>query len=120
MSADNNGLLLLKAIKNITYHHQSQKYTLHNVFDAKKRFFAQHQGSRMATNKFFTQFMNNVEDVEHNGRNVWRDTGVNDMILMDMTKAEMSARQLKMMKTDVRERLVATAFKLYEDSASGR
>jgi hypothetical protein len=91
MSEDNNGLSLLKAINNITYNHQSQKYTLHNVFETKKRFFTKHQDRRMASNKFFTQSMNNIEVFEHNGGNVWSDKGAEDTILtkMDTTKANL-------------------------------
>jgi hypothetical protein len=117
MSEDNDRLLLLKAIKNITYHHQNQKYTPHNVFEAKKRFFMQHQGSRMATKEIFTQFMNNMEVIKHNSGNAWQYKGVEDMILgaMDTTKTEMSAGQLKLLNTDVRERFLATAFVLSTD-----
>ena len=39
MSAENDGLLLLKTIKNITYRFQSQKYAPHSLFEAKKRFY---------------------------------------------------------------------------------
>ena len=117
MSANNDGLALLKAIKNITFHHQSQKYTPHNVFEAKRRFYTQCQGSRLATNEFFMQFMNNVEVVEHSGGNVWSDKGVEEMILAETntTKAAMSAAQLRSFYADVRERSLATAFILSAD-----
>jgi hypothetical protein len=42
MSSENDGLLLLKTIKNITYHYQSQKYVPHSLFESKKRFYTQH------------------------------------------------------------------------------
>lgn len=36
MSAAGDGMLLLKAIKNITYHFQSQKYVPHSLYESKK------------------------------------------------------------------------------------
>jgi hypothetical protein len=46
MSTENDGLLLLKTIKNITYRYQSQKYCPHSLFESKKRFFMQSQGAQ--------------------------------------------------------------------------
>ena len=113
MSSTNDGLLLIKAIKNINYHHQSQKYIPHSIFEAKKRFYTQFQGAKMSTNDYFNQFMNTVDVISHSGGSVWNDKGVETVVLSDMNeqdKAKMSAAQLKNLAEEVEQRTLAVAF----------
>ena len=118
MSNENDGLLLLKTIKNITYHHQSQKYVPHSLFEAKKRFYTQSQG-KLPTADFHTQFMNLVAVVKHcGGSAAWDDIGVEEMILRDKgktSKVGMTKAEMKALSEDVEQRSLAVAFILCSD-----
>ena len=67
-------------------------------------------GKQVSYKRFFLQFMNNVEVVEHSGGNVWADNEVEEMILAETntTKAAMSAAQLRSFYADIREQSLAT------------
>lgn len=117
MSNENDGLLLLKTIKNVTYQHQSQKYVPHSLFEAKKRYFMQLQG-KLPTADFHTQFLNSVAVIKHCGGNVWEDNGVEEMILRETGKTNkvgMTKAEMKVLAKDVEQRSLAVAFILCSD-----
>ena len=118
MSTTNDGLLLIKAIKNINYHHQSHKYTPHSIFEAKKRFYIQFQEAKVSTNDYFKQFMNTVKVIGHSGGSVWNDKGIKAIVLKDMKKTSITAMdeaEKKTFENDVKERTLAVAFLLSAD-----
>ncbi|KAI2492174.1 hypothetical protein MHU86_22370 [Fragilaria crotonensis] len=117
MSNENDGLLLLKTIKNVTYQHQSQKYVPHSLFEAKKRYIMQLQG-KLPTADFHTQFLNSVAVIKHCRGNVWEDNGVEEMILRETGKTNkvgMTKAEMKVLAEDVEQRSLAVAFILCSD-----
>ena len=115
MSAENDGLLLIKTIKNITYQYQSQKYVPHSLFEAKKRYYMQYQGRTTTVQQFHVQFLNTVDVVKHSGGNIADDVGVEKMILGNRDKEKMTKAELKALASDVEERSLAVAFMLTAD-----
>ena len=115
MSADNDGLLLLRTIKNITYRFQSQKYSPHSLFESKKRFYTQFQGRIMTTQQYHIQFQNTVDVIKHSGGNIGDDHGVEEMIIGTRDKATMTPGEKKTLSEDVEQRILATAFILCAD-----
>jgi hypothetical protein len=118
MSAENDGLLLIKTIKNITYRYQSQKYIPHSLFESKKRFYTQYQGAKLSTADYYTQFLNSIAVIRHSGGNIWNDEGVETMILAEMKKENkdgMTDIEKKTIADDVEERSMAVAFILGSD-----
>jgi hypothetical protein len=112
MSNENDGLLLLKTIKNITYRYQSQKYVPDSLFESKKRFYMQSQG-KLSTAEYHTQFMNLVAVIKHCGGSTWDDVGVEEMILRNegkTSKVGMTKAEMKALAEDVEQRSLAVAF----------
>jgi hypothetical protein len=54
--ASGDGLKLLKAIKGIAFHFQSQKYLPHSLYESKRRFYQCHQGEFMSTQALLEHF----------------------------------------------------------------
>ena len=117
MSAENDGLLLLKTIKNITYRYQSQKYCPHSLFESKKRFFTQSQGRTMTTQQYHIQFQNTVDVIKHSGGNIGDDLGVEQMVLADKKKEKgsMTGAEKIALADEVEQRTLAVAFILCSD-----
>jgi hypothetical protein len=115
MSDENNGLLLLKTIKNITYRYQSQKYIPHSLFESKKRFYTQFQGRTMTTQQYHVQFQNAVDVIKHSGGNIGDDLGVEQMVLGTRDKDSLTAAEKRNLADDVEQRSLAVAFILCAD-----
>ena len=60
MSTTGDGLMLLRATKDITYNLQSQKYLPHLLYESKSRFYTLFQGRTTTTQAYLEQFQNIV------------------------------------------------------------
>jgi hypothetical protein len=113
LSADGDGIGLLKAIKTIAYNFESQKYLVHALHEAKRRFYNTIQRG-VTVQVYFEQFNNNVEVVEHCGGSLGNDTGIGKMVMDDYgwTAGSLDASQTATLRTEVKDRYLATAFLL--------
>jgi hypothetical protein len=57
----NDGIELLKIIKQEAYNFQSQKYLAHAVHEEKQRFFMLNQGPQSTVQEYLEQWMNHVD-----------------------------------------------------------
>ena len=62
-----DALGLLKAIKQITFNFESQKFEPHTISDAMKQFYAFKQGQQTTTQSYLEEFTNNVDVVTYCG-----------------------------------------------------
>ena len=62
-----DALGLLKAIKQITFNFESQKFEPHAISDAMKQFYAFKQGQQTTTQSYLKEFTNNVDVVTYCG-----------------------------------------------------
>ena len=76
ISATGDGMTLLKAIKNVAYQFQSQKYLPHSIYETKKRFYAFFQGRTVTTQLYYEKFQNMVNVIRETGKNISDDSGV--------------------------------------------
>jgi hypothetical protein len=67
MSLTGDGIGLLKAIKDIVFNFQSQKYLPHALHESTRRFYLCQQARHVTTAMYLEQFQNVVDVVEHSG-----------------------------------------------------
>ena len=60
MSTTGDGIMLLRAIKDITYNFQSQKHLPHSLYESKHRFYTLFQGRTTTTQAYLEQFQNMI------------------------------------------------------------
>ena len=113
-----NGLdLLIMMIKNIAYAFQSQNYPGKCLHEAKKRYFNLAQSGTITLKEHPTVFNNLVDVLEHSGGNIDEDIGMERYVLGGRDKNTMSPKELRVLKNDVRNRLLGTAFMMACDRA---
>jgi hypothetical protein len=76
ISANNDGIELLKTIKQVSYNFQSQKYLPHAVHEAKRRFFLLNQGRQSTVLEYLEQWMNHVDVIKLVNANIAPDEGI--------------------------------------------
>jgi hypothetical protein len=74
--ADLDRIELLKGIKAIVFHFQSQKFKCHGLHEAKKRFLGCYQRQGMTMVAYLESFHNIVNVVEHCGGDIGTDSGI--------------------------------------------
>jgi Zinc knuckle len=79
-SNDNDGVELLKLVKQISFNFQSQKYLHQAVHEAKRRFYTQYQGKTMTAQEYLEQFNNHVDVLKHVGAVIGPDTSIVNFI----------------------------------------
>ena len=67
MAAEGDGLALIKAIKNVAFNFQSQKYLPHSLHESKRRFYLSQQGKHSTTQAYLEQFQNAVDVIGYSG-----------------------------------------------------
>ena len=70
MAAEGDGLALIKAIKNVVFNFQSQKYLPHSLHESKRRFYLSQQGKHSTTQAYLEQFQNAVDVIGHSGGSI--------------------------------------------------
>jgi hypothetical protein len=74
--ATNDGIELLKAIKQVSFNFQSQKYLPHAVHEAKRRFSLMSQGRQSTVQEYLEQWMNHVDVIKLVEANIAPDEGI--------------------------------------------
>ena len=103
VARDNDGIELLKLIKDIAFNFSSQKYLPQAIHEAKRRFFLQFQGRQLNVKDYLEQFMNHVSVLDHIGANVVNDSGILDMVAKGTPVTDAH-------RTEAREQYFASAF----------
>jgi hypothetical protein len=86
MSTTGDGLMLLRANKDITYNFQSQKYLLHLLYESKRRFYMLFQGRTTTSQAYLEQFQNMIDVIQRSGGSIGEDSGVEKIILGEKSK----------------------------------
>ena len=117
MSTTGDGLMLLRAIKDITYNFQSQKYLPHLLYESKRRFYILFQGRTTATQAYLEQSQNMIDVIQHSGGIIGEDSGVEKMILGKKSKDNLSEAELIDLKEEINKQgqSMAVAFLLGVD-----
>ena len=86
ISSAGDGLSLLKAIKDMAYNFQSQKYLPHSLHESNRRIYLCAQGWFATTQVCLEQFQNLVDVIEHSGRSVRHDPGIKKILATEQGK----------------------------------
>ena len=113
ISDNSDSLALLKAIKKVSFHYESQKFGPQAMHESLIAFYNCKQDSRMTTDAYLEVFNNTVAIVEYCGgtigtsieleRAMGRERGINDILTLD----DDERRELQ---ADAQERFLAVAF----------
>jgi hypothetical protein len=76
ISTTADGLGLLRALKGVAYHFQSQKYLSHALHESMKRYYNCTQGKFATTQAYLENFQNMVDVVIHTGGEVAGHPGI--------------------------------------------
>jgi hypothetical protein len=118
ITAGGDGLALLKAIKDLVYNFQSQKYLPHALHESKRRFYLCAQSKFATTSTYLEQFQNTVDDIEHSGGTIGKDPGIMNSLAakkgVDIGNMEPDA--LNDLAEEAQEQYLAVAFLLSADN----
>jgi hypothetical protein len=112
-SATYDGIGLLKAIKDVVFNFQSQKYLPHALHESTRRFYLCQQARHVTTTTYLEQFQNVVDVVEHSGGGVGHHPGIVKQIAQEKGKAVGAVTEEE--KKEAQERYLAVAFILGSD-----
>jgi hypothetical protein len=117
ISINADGLGLLKAIKDLVYNFQSQKYLPHALHESKRRFYFCTQGRTTTISAYLEQFQNVVDVIEHSGGSVGNDPGILAALAAEKKQAiaEMSTADKESLRKEAQEQYLAVAFLLSSD-----
>jgi len=79
-----NGIVLLKILKGISFHFQSQKYPCHSIHEAIKLFYNCSQGRFETTQAYMEHFQKLMDVVIQSGGSINGHTGIEDAIIKEM------------------------------------
>eukprot|EP00978_Attheya_sp_CCMP212_P022804 scaffold68590_cov31-Attheya_sp.AAC.1 len=119
LSANDDGLGLLKTIKDIVFDFQSQKYIFHALHVAIRRAFFLVQGKHMTTQAYMDMFQNVINVVDHTGGSFGVTTSGDKYAALQLHGTELEfitdEDDLANVKKVAREMYLATAFLLGAD-----
>jgi hypothetical protein len=117
LTTGGDGLALLKAIKDLVYTFQSQKYLPHALHELKRRFYFCVQGRYMMTSTYMEQFQNIIEVIEHSGGSIGNDPGILEALADAQNEVieNLSTDKLINLKKEAKEQYLAVAFLLSAD-----
>ena len=117
LTTKGDGLALLKAIKNLVYNFQSQKYLSQALHESTRRFYFCAQGRHTTTSEYMEKFQNMVDVIEHSGGSVGHQPGILEEVAdgkkIDLKTA--SNDDIAELKKTAQEQYLATAFLLSSD-----
>ena len=108
----------MKAVKDMAYNFQSQKYLPHSLHESKRRFYLCAQGQFVTTQACLEQFQNLVDVIEHSGGSIRHDKGIEKIIATERGKnlSTMTSSMKEELKRDAQGRyLVIACFLLGAD-----
>jgi hypothetical protein len=117
LTKNKDGLGLLKAIKDLVYNFQSQKYLPHALHESKRRFYFCVQGRHTTTSAYLEQFQNVVDVIGHSGGSIGDDPGILEALATkrSLDTSVLSATELAALQKDAQGQYLATAFILSSD-----
>ena len=117
LSATNDGLGLLKAIKATTYQFEGRQYPPHALHTAKRRFFMCYQSRTTTTASHYETFRNMLEVINHSGGSLGCDEATKKLIIKEenLNWDSMTNEEMTRVETTANERYLATAFLLSSD-----
>lgn len=112
MNNERDGLGLLKAIRDIVYNFQSQKYLPQALHESKRRFYFCVQGKHMSTVKYMETFQNVIDVIEHSGGTVGNEPGIVEGIAahQGLDMATVDSDQEAALNQAARQHYLAVAF----------
>jgi Reverse transcriptase (RNA-dependent DNA polymerase)/Zinc knuckle len=105
---------LLKNIKDITHNFQSEKFRMHALHEAKRRFYVFYQDRTSSVQTYLEKFRNMVGVIEHCGGGVIADSLVAETLTADDI-ANLTAERHKDIVNATKEKYLACAFLLSSD-----
>jgi hypothetical protein len=117
LTTQGDGLALLKAIKDLVYNFQSQKYLPHALHESKRRFYFCTQGKHMTASMYLEQFQNIVDVIEHSGGSIGNDPGVLQALAEAKNEdvSQLTTDEIIDLKKQAQEQYLAVAFLLSAD-----
>jgi len=117
MSATGDGLGLLRAIKDMSFNFQSQKYVGQSLVEAKRTFFKFYQSKTSTTRAYLDSFQSLVDVIEHCGGTIGEEPGLERYIATEagLDILKLTPVQAAAIKKASKERFLATAFMLGAD-----
>jgi hypothetical protein len=112
-SAAYDGIGLLKAIKDVVFNFQSQKYLPHALHESTRRFYLCQQARHVTTTAYLEQFQNVVDVVEHSGGGIGHHPGIVKQVAHE--KGKTMATVTEEDRKEAQERYLAVAFVLGSD-----
>lgn len=113
MSVTGDGIGLLKAIKDIVFNFQSQKYLPHALHESAHRFYLCQQSKYATTATYLEQFQNIIDVVEHSGGSIGHHPGILNQVALE--KGKEVDKMTEEDKKEAQERYLAVAFVLGSD-----
>jgi hypothetical protein len=103
---------LLRNIKDAAFSFQSEKYKVHALHEAKRRFYSLYQDRNMTVQAYMEKFKNQVDVIEHCGGSVYEESLLADALegIINPTEADRSEAKLI-----AKEQYMACAFILSSD-----
>jgi hypothetical protein len=117
LTTEGDGLSLLKAIKDLVYNFQSQKYLPHALHESKRRFYFCTQGRHMTASMYLEQFQNIVDVIEHSGGSIRNDPGVLQALAEAKNEnvSQLTTDEIIELKRQAQEQYLAVTFLLSAD-----
>jgi hypothetical protein len=117
LTLNGDGLALLKAIKDLVYNFQSQKYLPHTLHELKRRFYFCVQGQQTMASAYLEQYHNIVDVIEHSGGWIGDDPGILEALAgsRSVDLSAITATDLAKFQKEAHEQYLATAFLLGTD-----
>jgi hypothetical protein len=118
ITANGDGLALLKAIKDPLYNFQSQKYLPRALHESKRQFYLCAQRKFSTTPTYLEQFQNTVDVIEHSGGTIGRDPGIMNALaaIKRVNIGNMEPDAKDNLAKEAQEQYLAVAFLLSADN----
>jgi hypothetical protein len=117
LAASNDGIALLKTIKNTAFSFETQKNSWQASHEAIRHFYMVSQGKHMTMQDYLKHFQNMVDVIDHTGGVVGKLPGLEDKLLLikGKTLAQMMIEEKATLPLKSQERYLAMAFMLSAD-----
>jgi hypothetical protein len=117
LTADGDGLELLKAIKDLVYNFQSRKYLSQALHSSKQRFYYCKQGRTTPLSSYMEQFQNMIDVIHHSGGSLGDDPGVLRKLASDRNLVIATLNQVdgQKLRKDAKDQNLAASFIMNAD-----
>ena len=117
ISASSDSIALLKAIKKVSFHHESQKFGPHALHDAMTMFYTCRQSEHTSTEAYLETYNNTVSIVTYCGGSLGRALELGNQMALerDLDLESMTAAQTLALRQEAQDRYLAVAFLMGAD-----